>query len=398
MSRTRSRRKPTTARPPYVPRQPNGRAAESPRPQPAPAAPGTEHDPVDEVTSRLFGAAIEGMDVVAAAIGDRLGYYQALDGPALTPPQLASVTRTHARYAREWLEHQAMAGYVEMVRGARGEEHAYRLAPGVAEVLARPGSLTSLAPVARQVAAAVAQWNRVVDGARNGRGVGWAVYGSDMRESQMDLNEPQLRELLGTEWLPVAFPRLHQRLEDGEEIRVADIGCGGGWAAIGLAEDFPGVSVDGYDIDPATVEAARANVASVGLEDRVRIVEGDVAATALRGEYDLVMAFECIHDMPAPVEVLSAMNRMLRPGGQALVADMAGAEEFTPDRDPVQRFLYGFSVLVCLPDAMAGGAVDGTGTVIRPSTMNRYARQAGFSHIDVVPIEHEFWRFYTLRP
>ena len=105
-----------------------------------------------------------------------------------------------------------------------------------------------------------------------------------------------------------------------------------------------------------------------------------------------------VHDMPAPVDVLTGVLRMLRPGGSALVADMAGAEELVPDGDPVQRALYGFSLLICLPDAMSGGAVDATGTVIRPSTMTRYARTAGFSQVDVLTIEHDFWRFYRLTP
>lgn len=355
-------------------------------------------DPGEAMSARVFSAAVEGMDLVAMAIGDRLGYYAALDGPKLTPPQLAAVTRTSARYTREWLEHQAVAGYVELIRGARGEEHSYRLAPGVAEVLARPGLLSSLAPLARQVAAAMAQWTKVTDGARTGYGLSWAEFGKDVRESQADLNAPQLREFLAHEWLPAALPDTYERMVAGDRVRVADIGCGGAWASIALADAFPQVRVDGFDLDPETVEMARLNVAKTGHANRVRIIEGDVATNAPVAEYDLVMAFECIHDMAAPIEVLAGMQRMLRPGGRGLVADMAGAEDLEPDGDPVQRALYGFSLLLCLPDAMAGGAVDATGTVLRPATMNRYARVAGFSDIEVVPIEHDFWRFYALRP
>jgi hypothetical protein len=81
-----------------------------------------------------------------------------------------------------------------------------------------------------------------------------------------------------------------------------------------------------------------------------------------------------------------------------MVADMAGAEEFTPDGDPVQRALYGYSVLICLPDAMTGNADGATGTVMRPSTMDRYAREAGFSGATPLGVEHDFWRFYELTP
>ena len=376
-----------------VPTQSSG-----PRAEKSPPVSGRLDDPVEVVTGRVFGAALETMDLLAIAIGDRLGYYAALDGPLLTAPQLAAVTRTNARYAREWLEHQAVTGYVEMAPAGHMEEHAYRLAPGVAEVLARPGQLTSLGPLARQLAAAAAQWSRVADGARTGRGLGWSEYGRDMRESQADLNMPQLRAQLAHQWLPDALPELHDRLAAGDRVRVADIGCGGGWAAIALADAFPQARIDGYDLDPETVELARLNVAKAGHADRVRIIEGDLVAVAPTRTYDLVMAFECIHDMPHPIEMLATMQRMLRPGGRALVADMAGAERLEPDGDPIQRALYGFSLLICLPDAMSGGAVDATGTVMRPAAMNRYARMAGFSDISVVPIEHDFWRFYTMRP
>jgi SAM-dependent methyltransferase len=360
--------------------------------------PPEEVDPVDLMGQRIFGAALEAMDVMAIAIGDRLGYYEALDGPAMTPPRLAAVTRTSERYAREWLEHQAMAGYVELIPGARSEEHSYRLAPGVAEVLARPGLLTSLSPLARQVAAAAAHWREVADGGRNGRGHAWADFGRDMRESQADLNGPQLRELLTTEWLPAALPELHERMAGGEALRVADIGCGAGWAAIAMATAYPGIAVDAFDIDPDTVDMARANVERVGLGDRVRVLEADVGATDVEAEYHLVTAFECVHDMPAPVDALAGVHRMLHADGRALVADMAGAEALVPDGDPVQRALYSYSVLVCLPDAMSGGAIDATGTVIRPATMNRYARTAGFDDVSEVEIAHDFWRFYVLHP
>jgi hypothetical protein len=90
------------------------------------------------------------------------------------------------------------------------------------------------------------------------------------------------------------------------------------------------------------------------------------------------------------------MRRMVRRDGRVLVADMAGAEEFTPDGDPTQRCLYGYSVLVCLPDAMSGNPDGATGTVIRPSTMDRYAREAGFSGATPLPVDHDLWRFYEL--
>lgn len=347
-------------------------------------------NPVEAVADRLFGATLEGMDAVAIAIGDRLGYYRALDAGPRTPDQLAAETGHSPRYTREWLEQQAMTGYVV----PSGD--AYALAPGVAETLARPGTSTWLAPLMRQFAAAAAQWTRIADAAASGTGLAWHEYGPDMYEAQSDMNAAPLLESLADVWLPTAMPEIHARLDAGEPLRVADVGCGGGWAAIALARRFPEARVDGYDVDPPTVELARANVLADRLDDRVRILEQDVAAQAPDTSYDLVMAFECIHDIPHPVEVLAGIRRMLAPQGRVLIADMAGAEAFVPDADPIQRLLYGFSVLVCLPDAMSGNPETATGTVMRPSTMDAYALAAGFAAAVPLAVEHDMWRFYEL--
>lgn len=353
------------------------------------AAP-TDAEAALRIGDRLFAAAVDAMDVIAIAIGDRLGYYEALDAGPTTPDALARATRTSRRYCREWLEQQAMSGYVEHRDGVFG------LAPGVADVLARRGTTAWLAPMARQVAAAAAHWTRVADGAARGTGLGWADYGRDMYEAQSDMNAAALLESLADDWLAAALPQLHARLAAGEQLRVADVGCGGAWAGIALAQRFPGVQVDGYDVDGPTVELAQRNVAAHGLGERVRVLHQDPAVRAPAGAYDLVTAFECIHDMPNPVAVLRAMRRMVSEDGHVLVADMAGAEEFSPDGDLVQRALYGYSVLVCLPDAMSGNPEGATGTVMRPSTMQRYARDAGFSAAVPLDVEHEFWRFYEL--
>ncbi|HEY7399551.1 MAG TPA: SAM-dependent methyltransferase, partial [Actinomycetota bacterium] len=54
------------------------------------------------------------------------------------------------------------------------------------------------------------------------------------------------------------------------------------------------------------------------------------------------------------------------------------------------------SVLCCLPSAMDDPTSAGTGTVMRRGTFERYASEAGFGGVDVLPIEHDFLRFYRL--
>jgi hypothetical protein len=81
-----------------------------------------------------------------------------------------------------------------------------------------------------------------------------------------------------------------------------------------------------------------------------------------------------------------------------LVGDERTEESFTAPAGETERLYYGFSILHCLPVGMVGEGAAGTGTVIRPGTVRRYAEEAGFSSCEVLPIENDFWRFYLLRP
>jgi SAM-dependent methyltransferase len=180
--------------------------------------------------------------------------------------------------------------------------------------------------------------------------------------------------------------------------RIADIGCGGGWSSIALARAYPESTVEGVDVDAPSIELARANAAAAGLGDRLRFITADAAGL---GEevYDAVFAFECVHDMAAPVDVLSAIRRAVRPDGVVVVMDEAVADAFAPPVSDTDRLMYGFSLFVCLPDGMSTRPSAGTGTVMRTETLRGYAQQAGFGDVDVLPTgDFGFWRFYRLIP
>lgn len=130
--------------------------------------------------------------------------------------------------------------------------------------------------------------------------------------------------------------------------------------------------------------------------DRITITESDAAGIP-ESSCTAAFAFECIHDMPAPVEVLSAVRKALVPGGAMIVMDEAVDDEFSAPGSDVERLMYGFSLTVCLPDGMNHTPSAGTGTVMRPSTLRSYAEAAGFGTMDILPIEDfGFFRFYRL--
>lgn len=354
---------------------------------------------IESIQEKLFAAARGTFDLATLYVGDRMGWYRALaEHGALTSTELAVHTDTHERYVREWLEQQAVAGFLDLTEASDDPtRRRFALHPACAEVILDDRSLHFAGCLGRLVAAAFGPLEQVLDVYRTGEGLTFADYGHDMCQGQSQMNKPMFLSLLGQEWLP-AVPDVHRRLLDGDGARVADVGCGTAWSAIGMAKAYPRVTVDGYDLDAHSIEHGVENVRAEGVEDRVSLTVTDAATVDGAGSYDLVTAFECVHDMSRPVDVLRAMRRLVKSDGSVIVMDEKVADAFDPHAGGFEWFFYGFSVLHCLPVGMAGDDPAGTGTVMRTSTFTRYAKEAGFTDCQVLPIQHDLFRFYRLRP
>lgn len=162
-------------------------------------------------------------------------------------------------------------------------------------------------------------------------------------------------------------------------------------AALGTMETF------NLYLDEPSIQAANANAEAAGVADRTRFVVAAGQTLSELGPFDAAFAFECIHDMPRPVDVLAAIHGAVRPDGLVVIMDEAVADEFRAPGDQVEQLMYGFSTLICLPDGLSSTPSEGTGTVMRRSILTDYAKRAGFSSVEVLPIEDfGFWRFYQL--
>jgi 2-polyprenyl-3-methyl-5-hydroxy-6-metoxy-1,4-benzoquinol methylase len=345
----------------------------------------------DALVGRLFTSTIGALELLHVYLGHRLGLYRVLaKAGTVTSAELAEKAGISERYAREWLEEQAVAGILTVDAG-----HRFGLPAGHADVLTDADSPNFLAPLPLGIVSVAAVMPELMEAFRTGAGVPYEAYGADMRSNIADGNRTGFLNLLGTQWFP-AVPELDARLRSEPAAQVADIGCGTGWSSIGIAKAYPKVTVHGLDIDAASIEQANRNAVTTGLADRVRFELRDAADPNLAGAFDVVTAFETIHDMANPVGALRAMRGLVRGGGFVLIADEKVAEEFTAPGDELERFMYGWSAVHCLPVGMVEPGSAGTGTVMRPSRLRQYARDAGFEDVEVLPVNADFWRFYRL--
>ena len=365
----------------------------------------TTNSPVDAeaqvgaLVERLFMGGIAAMEALSIHVGSELGLYGRLyeHGPS-TSAELASRAGIHERYAREWLEQQATAELIDVDDPAQpADSRRYSVSDVQAAVLVDETSLAYLAPAGGFVVSFANVMPKLLDAYRTGGGVSFGEYGSEMREAQAAFNRPGFQSLLTSEWLANGAPDLHARLQQ-PGARILDAGCGLGWSTIAFARGYPDATVVGVDLDGPSIDRARENAKEHGVDDRATFEHGDAADPKHKGQFDAVFILEALHDLSRPVEVLSSLRAACNDKGIVIVMDERVADAFGAIGEPVERFMYAASVLHCLPAGMSEQPSAGTGTVMRADTVRRYAADAGFADLDVLPIEHDFYRFYRLVP
>lgn len=350
----------------------------------------------DALTERLFQGTIHALELFGIYIGKSLGLYRILNqhGP-LTAPALAEAAGIHPRYAQEWLEQQAVAGFlvVDDVNAEPLERH-FVLPTAHVNVLAVEDHLAHLAPFAQVLVGIAGALPKVVQAYRSGEGVPYASYGVDFRAGQGGINRPAFSSELVNQWL-LAMPDLNRRLVSGERLRIADVGCGEGWACIALAKAFPNCEVVGIDADESSIEVARKNASEAGTQ--VDFVRFDAARLDDDSNFDLILLLETLHDLPQPEATLRGLRKLLAPAGSVLIADERVAESFVAPGDAIERMMYGWSITHCLPSSMASAGSAALGTALRPSVVERMVRAAGYARCKRLEIANDLFRFWQLQ-
>lgn len=340
---------------------------------------------------RIIESAIATNEMFSIHLGRKLGLYEALT-EARTSAELAESAGIDLRYAREWLEQQAVSSLVEVDDPAVAwDRRRYSLNDEQRALLVDAEDPSHVSPLADMVAGVGMVLGEVAAAYRTGEGVPYSRYGTAFRDGQGGINRPAFVHDLAASWLQ-AVPDVVSTLAKGG--RVADLGAGTGFSTIALAKAFPEAQVIGIDNDPASIVDARRHAAEAGATAEFLCIDG--ADLSTEGPFDLVTIFETLHDLAHPVEVLRHVRKSLRPGGAVLIADEKVADRFTAPGDEMERMMYGWSVVHCLPASLADEGSAAIGTVIRPNLVETMACDAGFERFEVSDIDAGFFNLYVL--
>lgn len=355
----------------------------------------TISEPVEKSKSEVFAEKMVGVIngaglALMTSVGHRTGLFDAMAAlPPSTPEQIAGAAGLKERYVREWLGAMTTGGVVEYDPAAG----TYRLPAEHAAFLTRSASPNNLAVTTQFVSVLGAVEDRIVECFRHGGGVPYTAFGrfhEVMAEESGQTVVAGLRDLI----LPLV-PGLTEDLSAG--IDVLDVGCGSGRALNALARAFPQSHFTGYDLSDEAVDRARREAGRLGLLN-VRFEVRDVTSLGESGCYDLVTAFDAIHDQARPALVLRGVFGVLRPGGTFLMQDIRGSRRVEKNMDhPVAPFLYTISAMHCMTVSLAAGG-DGLGTMWGEETAVEMLGEAGFRKVEVRQLAHDFMNnFYVAR-
>lgn len=336
-----------------------------------------------------MAAAIDGASVtILLSVGHRTGLFETMAGlPPATSAEIAAAAGLQERYVREWLGGLVAGQVIDYDPSAS----TYALPRHRAAVLTRAGGTRNLASVAMSLPALGAVEDQIIECFRNGGGVPYSDY-PGFHTRQAAQSAQLLDALLLEEILPLV-DGLPERLAAG--VDVADFGCGSGHAVNLMAQAFPASRFTGIDFSDEAVAAGITEALGLGVDNAV-FEAHDLAELDRAETYDVITAFNTIHDQARPAEVLSNIHAALRPGGLFLMADIKASSRLEDNVGVLGRpYTYAMSTMHCMPVSLAlDGA--GLGTAWGRQLATAMLADAGFTDVAVKELKADPAKYYYI--
>jgi len=334
-----------------------------------------------------FGATLA---VALAYIGDRLGIFRSLaDGSAATSEELAARTGLNERYLREWASTMAAAGYIDYDSANQN----FAINPAQRTVLLDEKSPFHMTGAFQYAITCIRQLSPLTEAFRHGGGVAFADFGPEIAEAIRRMFQAGYETWVASRWIP-ALPEVQQCLIAGGV--AAEVGCGSGQCLIPVAKAFPNSRFTGYDVDPGSIALARERAIREGLAERVSFEEVPAENIPHADRFDLVMAFNCIHDMANPRGALRAIRSALKPTGVMMWSEAKASDRLEENLSTWGRSLYAASTMHCMTVSLAHNG-EGLGSVIGEGLARKLASEAGFSSFAILPVDNPFHQIFVLR-
>ncbi|MEN8444776.1 MAG: class I SAM-dependent methyltransferase [Cyanobacteria bacterium J06555_13] len=352
----------------------------------------TKSPVIESFDERLLNILNNGAIASMLSIGHRTGL---LDSMATLPPgtsaQIAAAAELNERYVREWLGAMVTSRIVDY----DSSSNCYALPAEHAAFLTRSASPNNMAAFMQYIPLIGTVEDAIVDCFRHGGGVPYSAY-HRFHEVMAEDSGQTVVAALEDYILPLA-PGLKEQLIQG--ITVADIGCGRGRALQLLAGLFPNSRFYGYDLSTEAIEWAAAEAKRLGVTNNLSYKVQDAAQITASAQYDLIFAFDAIHDQAQPGAVLQNIRRALKPDGLFLMQDVRSSTQLEKNLDhPVAPLLYTVSCNHCTAVSLAAGG-PGLGAMWGEELALDMLRDAGFSRVSVNQLEHDFQNnYYLARP
>lgn len=322
---------------------------------------------------RLFGILTGGALSLMIDLAQRTGLFDALaTGPA-TSAEVARRAGLQERYVRECLGALVSGALVDYdpVRGV------YTLPAEHATCLAS-GGLFDMTPFARMNTLLGTHMEDVATAFRDGGGVPYEQFGAEFVGVMDTMN----RGLLDNQLLAGILPSTGVVAQLAAGVRVADVGCGTGHAVVLMAREYPRSTFVGYDLGADAIDAARAEATAAGLSNATFEVL-DVATLPVAPPFDVVFAFDAIHDQVDPAGVLRRVYDALLPGGTFAMMDIKATSRLEGNvGSPFAPWVYAVSTMHCMTVSLAHGGA-GLGAAWGEELALRMLADAGFGGVTV---------------
>ncbi|HEY2753099.1 class I SAM-dependent methyltransferase [Phenylobacterium sp.] len=334
-----------------------------------------DENKLNTLVGKMLGDLGGAFSVPTTRLGLRLGLFEALNdgGPAKAGELAKRAGGLTERYVREWALAQAANGYIDYDPATE----TFSLSPEQAMIFAMKDSPVYLAGAFDLVAAMIEGEPKVENCFRTGAGVRWGDSAGCLFCATGAFFRPGYVNNIVQNWLP-ALKGVEDKLKSGG--RVADIGCGVGFSTLLMAEAFPNSHFVGYDFHEPSIEEARRHAKAHGLAERVSFSATPVKEIKDTG-FDLVTAFDCLHDMGDPKGCARQVRRILKDDGAWMIVEPIAGDRPADNLNPVGRLYYNASTMICVPTSLDQEVGEGLGAQAGEARLSEVIREGGFSHV-----------------